>query len=369
MRYLIVATAFAAVVGPATSQGQQGQIKVELKQRLADSVRVLRERPVTKEQARRLWAEVDALITQNMRDHELWMRELKSSAPDQKRITSLMSEMEQNVWVLLPKQSEFATMCAMLRRQEGDTPGTLGLQLDDSVHWVFDPRLGTLTVVVSAPRKIAAVAAGSPAEKSGVQVGDVLTAINGRPFIDSVRFDELLTPGSTVTARVQRDGKEFAAKPMIVVRRVSDYPAECSNAKQIDISTPFFRPGSGYVATPMRKPLDRLPMTPSTSGGPGGPQVFLFRTSTTVYGASLQPLDDEWRRTFAVQDGVGVIEVADGSPAQSAGLRKFDVVTQINGVAVVSPAAFLRAATEQRNLTLTVFNKISGVHTITLSRP
>lgn len=371
MRYLIVVTAFAAVVGPATSHGQQGQIKVELKQRIADSVRVLREQPVTKEQARRLWAEVDALITQNMRDHELWMRELKSSTPDQKRITSLMSEMEQNVWVLLPKQSEFATMCAMLRRQEGETPGTLGLQLDDSVHWVFDPRLGTLTVVVSAPRKIAAVAVGSPAEKSGVQVGDVLTAINGRPFIDSVRFDELLTPGSTVTARVQRDGKEFAAKPMVVVRRVSDSPAECSNAKQIDISTPFFKPGTAFLPTPIRKPLDRVPMMPSTSGGgPGGPQVFLFRTSTTVYGASLQPLDDEWRRTFGVQgDGVGVIEVAEGSPAQSAGLRKFDVVTQINGVVVASPTAFLRAASEQRNLVLTVFNKGAGVHTITLSRP
>lgn len=367
MRNLIVAATLAAIANPAMAQG--GAVKVGARQQLPDTVRMLREQTITKEQARKLWTELNALITQNMRDHEQWMRELKSGAPDQKRVALLQSEMEQNVWALLPKQSEFERMCAVLRRQEGETPGTLGLQLDDSVHWVFEPQFGTLTVVVGSPRKIAAVAPGSPAEKSGIQVGDILTAINGRPFIDSVRFNELLNPGALVTARVQRDGREFDTKTMIVMRRVPDYPGECDEARQMDFSTPFFKPGARIVTVTPLKPGERP--APGTKL-PGGPniQMFTYSTSKALYGgAVMQPLDDEWRTFSGLQgDGLIITDLPAGSPAEAAGLRRFDVIKLVNNEPMTSVAVFQKLALAEQKLTFTVYSKQAGLHTVTMVR-
>jgi hypothetical protein len=367
MRHFIAAAAFAAMASPAMAQGS---VKVGVKQQLPDTVRVLREQQITRDQARKLWVELNALITQNMRDHDQWMHELKSGAPDEKRVALLLGEMEQNTWVLLPKQSEFATMCAVLRRQEGETPGTIGLQLDDSVHWVYDPQFGTLTVVVPATRKIAAVTPGSPAEKSGIQVGDILTAINGRPFIDSVKFNELLNPGSPVTARVQRDGREFDTKTMIVVRRPSDYPRECDNARQADFSSPFFNPGTRGVIT--MTPFRSGDRTPPQSKLPGGPniQMFMYTTSKALYGgAVMQPLDDEWRAFSGLQgEGLIVTDLPAGSPAEAAGLRRFDVIKLVNNEPVTSVTVFQKIARAEQKLTFTVFSKQAGVHTVTMVR-
>ena len=54
--------------------------------------------------------------------------------------------------------------------------------------------------------------AGSAAEKAGIQAGDVLTALDGKPIANLQGYSELLktlTPGQTVRVTVLRQGKEL----------------------------------------------------------------------------------------------------------------------------------------------------------------
>ena len=61
---------------------------------------------------------------------------------------------------------------------------------------------------------VAVVPAGGPAQKAGIQAGDVITTINGQPATSNVQLQELtLTkqPGDTVELGYTRDGKESTA--------------------------------------------------------------------------------------------------------------------------------------------------------------
>ncbi|HJQ96838.1 MAG TPA: PDZ domain-containing protein [Candidatus Polarisedimenticolaceae bacterium] len=80
--------------------------------------------------------------------------------------------------------------------------GWLGVEYDKS-------EAGTIAVKKIVP--------GSPAEKAGFQVGDVLVALNGVDIRDKEKVSAVkkdLLPGSTATYTVKRDGwnKELTAK-------------------------------------------------------------------------------------------------------------------------------------------------------------
>ncbi len=56
---------------------------------------------------------------------------------------------------------------------------------------------------------------GTPADRGGVKVGDVLVAVEGSPVTDSATMLNLiaaLVPGSPATLRVLREAKEFDLK-------------------------------------------------------------------------------------------------------------------------------------------------------------
>ena len=56
-----------------------------------------------------------------------------------------------------------------------------------------------------------------------------------------------------------------------------------------------------------------------------------------IAGAS-RPLPPRWREALGRQRGLEVAEVVDGSPAQSAGIRRGDIVVEVDGRAVESPS-------------------------------
>jgi hypothetical protein len=59
--------------------------------------------------------------------------------------------------------------------------------------------------------KIASVAAGSPGEKAGLEVGDIVTSINGEPVKNLIEYSNALKsfqPGDTVELGIVRDGHE-----------------------------------------------------------------------------------------------------------------------------------------------------------------
>lgn len=62
---------------------------------------------------------------------------------------------------------------------------------------------------------VLAVVAGGPAAQGGVQVGDLITAINGKPVTDSATLSQHLSnlaPGSDATLTVNRSGQSMSIK-------------------------------------------------------------------------------------------------------------------------------------------------------------
>jgi S1-C subfamily serine protease len=99
------------------------------------------------------------------------------------------------------------------------------------------------------------------------------------------------------------------------------------------------------------------------------PSTFSFISSTpTVYGASLRALDADAREFIGYTgEGVLVDRVVEGTQAEKAGLKAFDVIVRVNGVVLSSPQSVTRAIQEGRRVELTVQRK-GTTRTVVLER-
>ena len=142
---------------------------------------------------------------------------------------------------------------------------------------------------------VADVLPDSPAAKAGLTAGDVLTRFDGKAVDSSSALPVLVSlteSGHDVTVELWRNGKR--------------------ETKNI-----------------------RLEARPSTDGAKAK-----VERSSGGFGLSLRPLTPELRQELGVEQiqGALVSEVAPGSAAARAGLRPGDVVTEVQGKAVASPA-------------------------------
>jgi serine protease Do len=132
---------------------------------------------------------------------------------------------------------------------------------------------------------IADVVEGGPAEKAGLRTGDVVEAFAGKPVTNVRQLQRLVAdvrPGKPVTVKVKRQGKDLALS--VTVGRM---------------------PSEEAVSGP-REPLER-------------------------YGFTVQELTPELRQRLQVEEGgVLVSSVEPGSPAFRRGLRRGDVILEVN---------------------------------------
>jgi Do/DeqQ family serine protease len=151
-----------------------------------------------------------------------------------------------------------------------------------------------------------AVTPDSPADKAGMQRGDVITAVNGRTVQDSnslrTEISEMM-PGTNTKLTLLRNGKE----------------------QTVDVTLAELQPSR-------------------TSGDDTGEAG-----SGSGYGLSVEPLTRESARQLGITatSGVVVTNVASGSRAADAGLRQGDVIEQVDGNPVSSPDA-LRSALDKQ---------------------
>ena len=136
-----------------------------------------------------------------------------------------------------------------------------------------------------------------PAAKAGVQAGDIVLALNGKP-VDSAgeltRQVAIVPPGEQVKLDVLRGGKEKKQLAFKVAQRPED-EAQASAAAEEE-------------------------------GGEKG-------NNSPKLGVSLQPLTPQVARQLGVNPddgGVVVVDVVDGGPAQRAGVRQGDLVVELN---------------------------------------
>ena len=161
---------------------------------------------------------------------------------------------------------------------------------------------------------VADISPGGPSQRAGVQVGDVVTGVNGvavKSSSDLTRQVARVRAGETLKLDIIRDGKRTVVNVRSGVR-----PSERELATNDNSGGPGGRPG--------------VPGAPPTARAP-------------VLGMSLSPLDEAARNRLSLPAevrGALVDSVDQSSDAGTKGLRRGDVVTLANGRAVAQPADF-----------------------------
>jgi serine protease Do len=170
------------------------------------------------------------------------------------------------------------------------------------------------TIGVKEGILVSQVAPGSPAERAGLKVGDIIVAIDGEKVreVRELQFRVMKTPpGTEVTLTIIRGGKEQSIKA-----KVGEMPEEVS----------FGQP----------------------------------KEQVGELGLSLRDLSPEEVRSFGVK-GVLVESVAPGSLAQRSGLRRGDIILAVNNEPVESLSQFNekieRAKSEQRTRVLLLIRR------------
>lgn len=181
--------------------------------------------------------------------------------------------------------------------QFGETRrGWLGVRIQS----VTDDIAESLSLGKQRGALVADVTPTGPAEKAGIEAGDVIIEFNGKPVAEMKDLPRIVadTPvGSTVPVKVMRKGKEVAV--VAVVGRLED--------------------GEKIAAT-------------QTSAGDDG----VIKT----LGMTLAPLDDEARRQFGIDEnveGAVVTAVESESAAADKRIEAGDVITEAGEKEVTVP--------------------------------
>lgn len=147
------------------------------------------------------------------------------------------------------------------------------------------------------------VTAGSPADKSGIQRGDIILAMDNEPIAETRTLSfgvAMKTPGTTVMLKVFRERREMSIA--VKLGEQSAAPAEASGSDAIG--------------------------------------------SRATRGLSVEELTPQTRRRFnlpARSAGVVVADVETGSAAAEAGLRRGDIIQEVNRKATTNVPQFEEA--------------------------
>lgn len=172
---------------------------------------------------------------------------------------------------------------------------------------------------------VAQVLEDGPADKGGLQVGDVILSLNGKPIIMSADLPHLvggLKPGEKAELDVVRDGSR----------------------KKLNVTVGTL-PEEGQ----------ELASSGSAQGG---------ERSNNRLGVTVVELTAEQKKGLDLKGGVVVKEVLNG-PAAMIGLRPGDVITHLNNQAIDSISAFTQVAQDlpkNRSVSMRVLRQIGRAH-------
>jgi serine protease Do len=161
----------------------------------------------------------------------------------------------------------------------------------------------------------------SAADKAGLKNGDVITKINDKKVEEPESLSDVVTsfkPKEEVTVYYKRDGKESSVKTTLGERKESKTMAYSFSGPD-GMTRSFSMPRIQTVPD-----IDLGDMTPRI-WSPGGNNNFSFDTYPRQQKLGLKVQDTEDGK------GVKILDVDKDSPAEKAGLKKDDVVTEIGG--------------------------------------
>jgi serine protease Do len=161
------------------------------------------------------------------------------------------------------------------------------------------------------------VSADSPAQKSDLVRGDIILEVNGRPVANSndLRMTiSMMAPDSSVNLKVFREGRE----------------------RNVTVK------------------LSELPTTEAVVEHQGA------GSSTALSGVSVQNLTPQSSKELGLpagSQGVVVTDVRDSSPAAEAGLRRGDVIQEVNRKPVKNTSDFEHSLADSKEGTLLLVNR------------
>lgn len=151
-----------------------------------------------------------------------------------------------------------------------------------------------------------------PGAKAGLQPGDVVTKFNGTTVQKSTELQRLVgnsDVGSQVTLTVLRDGKTLT------------------------------------LSAQLQELKDATPATPVVGEAPESPETKIQGTSFTTLGVEMRQISPAVSKALNIKDttGIAILSVKDGSPADTAGLQRGDVVIQVAQTPVTTEAGLQEA--------------------------
>lgn len=286
-------------------------------------------------------ANVEQLVREFMSSRameETLARSMRESADDPARMQQLQRDLQQ----LARKTAGLSTAIRMqcTRSSEPQPDGYMGVTFEETMI----SRMHGEPAIYSLGQRptIESVEPGSPADKAGLRAGDLVVTIGGEDA-HRLKLESILKPGAKVPVKVQRNG---TPRDVVVVvgKRPENYGATTCTAVD-DLVGPdmpqvsSFRRAAGTTV--------RVQPVPAVPGVPMPPSNFVFgvpaAAMNSLGGATIVPLDENFREALGVERGVLVTMVARNSPAFESGLRSADVIVSVDDAAVTSVVAVLRA--------------------------
>ena len=167
------------------------------------------------------------------------------------------------------------------------------------------------------------VTEGSPAEKAGIQAGDVIVRVNGDDITSSQKLTRLvgeISPDHTARITVFRGGSERELTVTVGKRPQPKFDEAGLFGRFEDFQrVPLPPDAAGFKAVPM-------PRVPGESG------AYYFGNRRQI-GVGLTPLTKELAEHFGVDGGAMVSSVRADSPAAKAGLKVGDIIVEVEGKA------------------------------------
>lgn len=227
---------------------------------------------------------------------------------------------------------------APLHAQQEAPRGWMGLLITTGVGQ-RDP---SGAMVFSDYPVIESIDPGSPAEKAGLQAGDILLSINSQDFRKNpVPLNTLLVPGQRVILRYRRNDTTMNGSLVVAER-----PAGTSRRVQLSIIGPDPMTANREIEEGMtRRVQTRVALPPLVSIAP---VAFGSGTSSIrIAGAELTQMNDGLRNALKVRgDGLFVVNVISGTPAGIAGLKSGDVIIRAEREAMQNPGQIIRLLSE-----------------------
>jgi serine protease Do len=213
------------------------------------------------------------------------------------------------------------------------------VQMDRTEQVLIDSTAFLGVVTVTAPNnkgaEIESVSKGSAAEIAGLQVGDIILSINKNKITTPADLSKEISekkPNEKVEISFLRNGKEKKCDAVLQLKKRMEKKIIIMSERMNDDMTasPFQRRRAPGMPPPLSLNenfiIESAPFDGDFGNIPEGMDIRVQINNKPKIGLKIQDTQSD--------DGVKVIEVAEGSAAADAGIKIDDIITQIGLVEI-----------------------------------